>query len=135
MILGMLKYLNLLISENDIFKDTAGVITSVALKATVSRRDSCDLEADKVKDEITNVNSAQCEYFRKMFPVLTLFDGLSKRIVASRGSKLKSEKSFIPFFWPNIYKVGIKKMFAAFLLSFVWFLICKELGRLKIVPI
>ena len=62
MILGMLKYLNLLISENDIFKDTAGVITSVALKATVSRRDSCDLEADKVKDEITNVNSAQCEY-------------------------------------------------------------------------
>ena len=38
------------------------VKTSVASKATVSKLDSCDLDADKVKDEVTNVNSTQCEY-------------------------------------------------------------------------
>ena len=34
----------------------------VAIKAKVSKLDSCDLEADKVKDEFSNVNSSQCEY-------------------------------------------------------------------------
>ena len=54
---------NIFVKLTSLRKDTAGVITSVALKATVSKRDSCDLEADKVKDEVTIVNSTQCEYF------------------------------------------------------------------------
>ena len=38
----------------------------VAIKAKVSKLDSCDLEADKVKDEVTSlevtiVSSTQCE--------------------------------------------------------------------------
>ena len=34
----------------------------VALKAIISKRDSCDIEAYKVKYEVTIVNSTQCEY-------------------------------------------------------------------------
>ena len=34
----------------------------VAIKAKVSKLDSCDLEADKVKDEVTKINSNQCKY-------------------------------------------------------------------------
>ena len=57
---------NIFVKLTSLRKDTAGVITSVALKATVSKRDSCDLEADKVKDEVTIVNSTQCKYLCKI---------------------------------------------------------------------
>ena len=42
-------------------KDTAEVITMVAIKAKVSKLSSCDIEANKVKDEVKNVNSTPCE--------------------------------------------------------------------------
>ena len=56
---------NIFVKLTSLRKDTAGGITSVALKATVSKRDSCDLEADKVKDEVTIVNSTQCKFLCK----------------------------------------------------------------------
>ena len=58
----------------------------VAIKTKVSKLDSCDLEADKVKGEVTNVNLSKCEqqlvilvYFcyLQMAPYLLIFKYLN----------------------------------------------------------
>ena len=45
----------------------------VAIKAKVSKLDSCDLEADKVRDEVSNVNLTQCEQQLRDFSLFLLF--------------------------------------------------------------